>query len=195
MQFLTKLAEEGNISEARRWRITDGFVNIGKFIAGLFKSKKTSGDDAATDPMKALGRAVALHILEKQNKKDVSKAAAILLLTALDIAYISVLAVSLTNTRSNQMLTCRSSRPLLTTCSKVLMIWRPEIRTALKTGSISKRRYHNKPRTSQKRMLSMPTSKTCFLKHKTRASNYHLSVRSSSQEALKLRSMVKRRLC
>ncbi|KAL8867169.1 MAG: hypothetical protein Q9174_005832, partial [Haloplaca sp. 1 TL-2023] len=83
MAFLLKLAEEGNILEASRWGVT-------KTIRGLFKDSPTSAQDMASEPMRALGRSVATRILKDEN--DSGKAAAILLLTALDIAYISVLA-------------------------------------------------------------------------------------------------------
>ncbi|KAL8813523.1 MAG: hypothetical protein Q9200_000197 [Gallowayella weberi] len=83
MAFLLKLAREGNILEASRWRVST-------VIRGLFKCKAHSASDIASDSMRALGLSAAKEILE--NEKDSGKAAAILLLAALDVAYISVLA-------------------------------------------------------------------------------------------------------
>ncbi|KAL8966247.1 MAG: hypothetical protein Q9183_003455, partial [Haloplaca sp. 2 TL-2023] len=83
MAFLLKLAEEGNILEASRWGVT-------RTIRGFFKENTASAQETASEPMRALGRSVADRILRDEN--DSGKAAAILLLTALDIAYISVLA-------------------------------------------------------------------------------------------------------
>ena len=71
MQFLFELAESGNIKEANRW-----FFRV-----------------SPTNHIKHLGITVAARILEQE--KDTGKAAAILLLTALDSAYNSVLAVRL----------------------------------------------------------------------------------------------------
>ena len=71
MQFLFELAESGNIKEANKW---------------LFRA-------SPTNHMKHLGMTVATRVLEQE--KDTGRAAAILLLTALDSAYISVLAVCL----------------------------------------------------------------------------------------------------
>lgn len=83
MAFLLKLAEEGNILEASRWRVT-------KAIRGLFTGGTASSHESAQDSMRVLGRSVADRILK--DEKDSGKAAAILLMTALDVAYISVLA-------------------------------------------------------------------------------------------------------
>jgi hypothetical protein len=79
MQFLFELAESGNIKEANKWR----------FPKVLFGAKT----DTPANHMKQLGMTVAKRILEQEN--DTGKAAAILLLTALDSAYNSVLAVCL----------------------------------------------------------------------------------------------------
>ena len=92
MEFLLKLAEGGSILEASRWPIGRVFKNFGESIAKVFEQRSAKDDRLATEPMKALGQAVAARILEEV--KDSGKAAAVLLLTALDIAYISVLAVS-----------------------------------------------------------------------------------------------------
>ncbi|KAL8697068.1 MAG: hypothetical protein Q9224_002486 [Gallowayella concinna] len=83
MAFLLKLAEGGNILEASRWRVSTA-------IRGLFKRKVRSACDVASESMRELGLASAKEILK--HEKDSGKAAAILLLTALDVAYISVLA-------------------------------------------------------------------------------------------------------
>ena len=79
MQFLFELAESGNIKEATKWRLP-GFLSGGN-------------TDTPANHMKQLGKKVAKRILEQE--KDTGKAAAILLLTALDSAYNSVLAVCL----------------------------------------------------------------------------------------------------
>ena len=81
MEFLLKLAEEGNILEASRW-------GISKFGRSFFSKHD---HEVTSKAMKALGRSVAARILE--DERDGGKAAAMLLLTALDVAYISVLAV------------------------------------------------------------------------------------------------------
>ena len=77
MQFLFELAESGNIKEGNRWSLTRYFLG--------------GNSDTPANHMKHLGRTVAKRILEQE--KDTGKAAAILLLTALDSAYNSVLAV------------------------------------------------------------------------------------------------------
>lgn len=79
MQFLFELAESGNIKEANRWR----------FLRVLFGGNT----DTPANHMKQLGTTVAKRILE--HEKDTGRAAAMLLLTALDSAYNSVLAVCL----------------------------------------------------------------------------------------------------
>lgn len=84
MDFLLNLAREGNILEASRWEISRSLRN-------LFNQKPVSIRDQETGQMKALGMRAAKSILEQE--KDSGKAAAILLLAALDVAYISVLAV------------------------------------------------------------------------------------------------------
>ncbi|KAL8725978.1 MAG: hypothetical protein Q9166_007012 [cf. Caloplaca sp. 2 TL-2023] len=83
LAFLLKLAEEGNILEASRWQVS-------KAIRGLVQGRATSENHVALESMKTLGRSVANRILK--DEKDSGKAAAILLMTALDVAYISVLA-------------------------------------------------------------------------------------------------------
>ena len=85
MAFLLKLAKEGNILEASRYALS-------RTLQGLFKRKPHSRYDMALDSMRVLGRSVADTILDEE--RDSGKAAAILLLAALDVAYISVLAVS-----------------------------------------------------------------------------------------------------
>ena len=82
MQFLFELAESGSVREANRYRITS-------FARGLLSGKVDSHSNHVQD----LGIAIARRILEQE--PDTGKAAAILLLTALDSAYNSVLAVSL----------------------------------------------------------------------------------------------------
>lgn len=79
MQFLFELAEGGSIKSASQWRIS----------SYLFGSKA----DTSPNHMRNLGMAVAKRILEQES--DSGKAAAILLLTALDSAYNSVLAACL----------------------------------------------------------------------------------------------------
>ncbi|KAL8789579.1 MAG: hypothetical protein Q9195_006756 [Heterodermia aff. obscurata] len=80
MEFLLNLAKEGNILEASRW-------GVSKSIRSLFNQKPR---DKESGQMKALGLATADRILKQE--KDTGKAAAMLLLVALDVAYISVLA-------------------------------------------------------------------------------------------------------
>ncbi|KAL8785819.1 MAG: hypothetical protein Q9213_003126 [Squamulea squamosa] len=82
MVFLLKLAGEGNILEASRWRVSTA-------IRGLFKRKARPACDITSGSMRALGLLVAKGFLK--NEKDSGKATAILLLTALDVAYSSVL--------------------------------------------------------------------------------------------------------
>ncbi|KAL8693454.1 MAG: hypothetical protein Q9218_001725 [Villophora microphyllina] len=83
MEFLLTLAEGGNILEASRWGVV-------KTFRGLFKATAIDDHGKASESMRALGRSVAATILREE--RDTGKAAAILLLTALDVAYISVLA-------------------------------------------------------------------------------------------------------
>ena len=91
MEFLLNLAREGNILEASRWGIC-------KALRSLFNQESVSRRDQETGQMKALGLAAANRILKQE--KDSGKAAAILLLVALDVAYISVLAVCWSNPHS-----------------------------------------------------------------------------------------------
>ena len=84
MEFLLNLAREGSILEAGRW-------GISRSLRSLFNQQPTSNRDRETGHMKALGLAAADRILKQEN--DSGKAAAILLMVALDVAYISVLAV------------------------------------------------------------------------------------------------------
>lgn len=78
MKFLYDLTRNGNIWQANRWSITRDFISMGK---------------EESNPMVELGFKVAERILE--HERDAGSSAAILLLTALDSAYNSVLAVSL----------------------------------------------------------------------------------------------------
>ena len=71
MKFLFDLAENGHVRQANKWRINRS---------------------VPTNHMAHLGRRVAEKILE-QERNDVGRTTAILLLTALDSAYNSVLAV------------------------------------------------------------------------------------------------------
>lgn len=88
---LTQLAQEGNIRQAQRWSITKAISGVAGFFFGMFKARK--GDTAASRGMKNLGKLVASRIVASE--RNSAKAAAILILTALDIAYVSVLAVGL----------------------------------------------------------------------------------------------------
>lgn len=81
MKFLFGLAENGNVKNADRSPLT-------KWAASLFGNK----DESKPKNIKDVGIYVAQKILESE--KDPGRAAAILLLTALDAAYNSVLAVS-----------------------------------------------------------------------------------------------------
>ena len=94
MESLLKLAEQGSIYEASRSRISKTLRGFVKWSRGFFKSKPVTDHEKALEPMRALGLSVATRILSEE--KDTGKAAAILLLTALDVAYISVLAVCFT---------------------------------------------------------------------------------------------------
>ena len=93
MDFLLKLAEEGNVAEARRWWVGKAVDDFNYFIRNGFKEKAPQDERSATKAMQTLGKSIAARILKEV--KDSGKAAAILLLTALDVAYIEVLAVSL----------------------------------------------------------------------------------------------------
>ena len=110
------VATQGNILEASRWPISKPFLGLATFVGGLFKSKAASDNSAAIKGMKDLGKLAADRILKKE--KDSGKAAAILLLTALDIAYISVLAVGSSTDICQSVLTRESSPPFSTTCCK-----------------------------------------------------------------------------
>ncbi|KAL6712910.1 hypothetical protein ACLMJK_009465 [Lecanora helva] len=79
MDFLMNLAAEGNVTEAKR-----------SWMDGLFGKKLQQDERHPIQAMKTLGKSVAKRILEDVH--DTGKAAAILLLTALDVAYIEVLA-------------------------------------------------------------------------------------------------------
>ncbi|KAL8910116.1 MAG: hypothetical protein Q9171_004577 [Xanthocarpia ochracea] len=83
VEFLLRLAEEGNIREASRWQVT-------KTVRGFFQGNPVASQDTASESMRALGCSVAARVLKDEH--DSGKAAAILLLTALDVAFISVLA-------------------------------------------------------------------------------------------------------
>ena len=85
MEFLLKLAEEGNIREASRWQVTTT-------VRGFFQGNPVGSQDTASESMRALGRSIADRVLKDEH--DSGKAAVILLLTALDVAFISVLAVA-----------------------------------------------------------------------------------------------------
>ncbi|KAK4695301.1 hypothetical protein P7C71_g2427, partial [Lecanoromycetidae sp. Uapishka_2] len=76
MTFLYDLTRNGNISQANRWSFTRDLISMGK---------------RESNPMVELGLKVAERVLEHQ-KGDVGRSAAILLMTALDSAYNSVLA-------------------------------------------------------------------------------------------------------
>ena len=114
MDFLLKLAESGNILEASRWRIS-------KACTGLLKRP---GNDTTSEPMKALGRSVAARILE--DERDSGKAAALLLLCALDVAYMSVLAVCLFALSIGVVTDQGSSLPLWTVSCREPTIWRTQ---------------------------------------------------------------------
>ena len=79
MNFLYDLTKNGNIWKANKW-FTCNLVSIGK---------------KESNPMVKLGFKVAERVLEHE-KGDAGRSAAILLLNALDSAYNSVLAVSVT---------------------------------------------------------------------------------------------------
>lgn len=84
MTFLLNLTKQGNICNAARWPPTRWIRNGLGFIVSCGKS--------GSNPMEALGFKVAQEVLK--NEKNAGRAAAILLLTGLDSAYNSVLAVS-----------------------------------------------------------------------------------------------------
>ncbi|CZS85760.1 unnamed protein product [Fusarium graminearum] len=82
MSFLLKLAQEGNICEAGKWRTT-------RWLQGFFGAIASFGHDKPNF-MTALGYRVAGEVLQRE--KNTTKAATILLLTGLDSAYNVVLA-------------------------------------------------------------------------------------------------------
>ena len=86
MKFLFELTQDANVLEASRWSITRWSRDTLGYIWRIGRKRKAN-------PMAELGLRVAKHIIE--HEKDSGRAAAILLLTALDSAYNSVLAVSL----------------------------------------------------------------------------------------------------
>ena len=81
MKFLYDLTRNGNIWQANRWSITRDLIPMGKQESNL---------------MVELGFKVAERVLK--HERDAGRSAAILLLTALDSAYNSVLAVRLNDT-------------------------------------------------------------------------------------------------
>ena len=95
MQFLLKLAEEGNVLAGSRWPISKALRSLAKRVVTFFESKETADQNIVSEHMKVLGRVVASQLYE--NVKDSGITAALLLITALDIAYVSVLAVSVIN--------------------------------------------------------------------------------------------------
>ena len=129
MEFLLNLAKEGNILEASRWGVT-------RSLRGLFNQKPVSIRDQETGQMKALGLAAAQRILEQE--KDSGKAAAILLLVALDVAYISVLAVCRSSPKLRKLLIHRSLLlSLITFCMEHTLSQSLQDQTP-QTGSISR---------------------------------------------------------
>jgi hypothetical protein len=85
MKFLYELTQGANILEASRWTVS-------RWVRGGFSYVWSFGKKI-DNPMAKLGLNVAQQILE--HEQDLGRAAAILLLIALDSAYNSVLAVSL----------------------------------------------------------------------------------------------------
>ena len=81
MQFLFSLAESGNVRDATLMPVT-------RWARKLFGQ----GADSKPKSIKEVGKLVAQRIMESE--RDAGRTAAILLLTALDAAYNSVLAVS-----------------------------------------------------------------------------------------------------
>jgi len=80
MSFLYDLTLSGNVREANKWAVT-------KFFGHLWPFGRRS-----SNPMTALGLKVAKEVLRTE-KYDSGKAAAVLLIIALDCAYNAVLAV------------------------------------------------------------------------------------------------------
>lgn len=84
MKFLFELTlNNGNVAEANKFRLTRVVQSLGSWF-----SKSAAGDK---NPMSELGFKLSEQVLQEQ-KGDVGKAAAILLLIALDSSYNSVLA-------------------------------------------------------------------------------------------------------
>ena len=81
MQFLFSLAESGNVRDATLMPVT-------RWARKLFGQ----GGESKPKSIKEVGKLVAQRTMDCE--KDAGKTAAILLLTALDAAYNSVLAVS-----------------------------------------------------------------------------------------------------
>ena len=79
LQYLLELTESGSVRDANRWTMTQMFMGI------------SHSDDAPASFMRTLGLQIAERILKQE--PDPGKAAAILLLTALDVVYNAVLAV------------------------------------------------------------------------------------------------------
>ena len=104
MQFLFSLAESGNIRDATLMPVTRW-------------ARKLFGQGAESKPksIKEFGKLVAQRILESE--RDAGRAAAILLLTALDGAYNSVLAVSYLTT------CCMGSIVLTNKCPSFQRYW------------------------------------------------------------------------
>ena len=102
MKFLYDLTKYGNIWEANRWSITRYFSSIGR---------------KENNVMVELGFKVAERVL--QHERAVGRAAAVLLMVALDSAYNSVLAVMLPTMILQKFLSltllCSSPPSLITT--------------------------------------------------------------------------------
>ena len=86
MKFLFGLTQNAHVRAASRWTITRWSRDTLRYVLLMGRRRKTN-------PMTELGLKVAKQIIE--HEKDSGRAAAILLLIALDSAYNSVLAVSL----------------------------------------------------------------------------------------------------
>ena len=80
MRFLYDLAKGGSVRAVSRWSLSSLFSWPGE-------------DDAPETKMRSFGMKIAKSVLEQD--KDIGRAAASLLLVALDGAYNSVLAVSI----------------------------------------------------------------------------------------------------
>jgi hypothetical protein len=88
MNFLFELTKSGSISEANRWAVTK---LIRRGLGTIFCRREKN-------PMRRLGLEVATTILKTE--RSAGKAAAVLLIVALDSAYNSVLAVSSSSSRA-----------------------------------------------------------------------------------------------